>query len=165
MRSHNLSQPVNALCQIGDQAWGGHRQLAHFVPPSCDRRLGNTKPNRIAQQALATTTASQPTDSKTEHQTNQLAAFDWRNQWYPVHFAQDLPEGKPQRVYIFDEPIVLLKRPGEQGVVALRDRCPHRAAALSEGRMTPDGHLQCAYHGWLFDGESGICTNIPQVKH
>ena len=27
------------------------------------------------------------------------------------------------------------------------DRCPHRAAALSEGRMTASGDLQCAYHG------------------
>lgn len=104
-------------------------------------------------------------DSKTAKHATQLPAFDWRKQWYPVHFACDLPEGKPQRVYIFDEPIVLLKRPGEQGVVALKDRCPHRAAALSEGRMTPDGQLQCAYHGWSFDGESGICTNIPQVRH
>jgi phenylpropionate dioxygenase-like ring-hydroxylating dioxygenase large terminal subunit len=96
------------------------------------------------------------------------------------------------------------------------DRCPHRAAALSEGRMTAAGHLQCAYHGtdrvlwlpdyilssynltpavpwhgicilmqlniilrtglsgakvlldllcpgWSFDGETGNCTNIPQV--
>lgn len=103
--------------------------------------------------------------TSTQVQDSELAAFDWRNQWYPVHFARDLPEGQPQRVYIFDEPIVVLKGPGNQGVVALRDRCPHRAAALSEGRMTPDGQLQCAYHGWSFDGQSGICTNIPQVPH
>jgi len=103
--------------------------------------------------------------TSTQMQVSEPAAFDWRNQWYPVHFARDLPEGQPQRVYIFDEPIVVLKRPGDEGVVALRDRCPHRAAALSEGRMTPDGPLQCAYHGWSFDGQSGICTNIPQVTH
>lgn len=30
--------------------------------------------------------------------------------------------------------------------VALLDRCPHRGAALSEGRMTALGSLQCAYH-------------------
>ena len=34
-----------------------------------------------------------------------------------------------------------------QGPVAMLDRCPHRAAALSEGRMTAGGNLQCAYHG------------------
>ena len=34
-----------------------------------------------------------------------------------------------------------------KGPIALIDRCPHRAAALSEGRMTSSGNLQCAYHG------------------
>ena len=33
-----------------------------------------------------------------------------------------------------------------KGPVALLDRCPHRGAALSEGRMTALGSLQCAYH-------------------
>jgi len=33
-----------------------------------------------------------------------------------------------------------------KGPVAMLDRCPHRGAALSEGRMTAPGNLQCAYH-------------------
>ena len=143
-----------------------HHRVASLSPAIRDTRHRRGQQNRVTQQTpQATATKTQATDSQTAHRTTQLPAFDWRNQWYPVHFARDLPEGKPQRVYIFDEPIVVLKRPGEQGVVALRDRCPHRAAALSEGRMTPDGQLQCAYHGWSFDGDSGICTNIPQVRH
>ena len=150
MREHKLSEPVNALGRVCDHA--AHRQLAHLRPALRNRRLANKKKNKtIAQQAAqATTTTSQATDSKTAQQTIQLPAFDWRKQWYPVHFARDLPEGQPQRVSIFDEPIALLKRPGEQGVVALRDRCPHRAAALSEGRMTPDGQLQCGYYSCYF---------------
>ena len=119
--------------------------------------------HRSLKRPQATSSPARFQTSSTQQGTQPLA-FDWSNQWYPVLFVRDLPEGLPQRVYIFDEPIVLLKRPGQQGVVALKDRCPHRAAALSEGRMTPDGQLQCAYHGWSFDGESGICTNIPQVR-
>lgn len=142
-----------------------HSQLAKHSCLRDQNRLQHTRQSRKAQQATyAATRTAQPVEAGTKQHPNQLPLFDWRNQWYPVHFARDLPEGKPQRVYIFDEPIVLLKRPGDQGVVALRDRCPHRAAALSEGRMTPDGQLQCAYHGWSFDGASGICTNIPQAK-
>ena len=153
---------MSAFGRVSNRAT--NHQLASVSPASRDRRRGNTKRNITIQQAAQTTTTeSRAAGSRTAQQTSQLPAFDWRNQWYPVHFARDLPEGKPQRVYIFDEPIVILKRPGEQGVVALKDGCPHRAAALSEGRMTPDGQLQCAYHGWTFDGESGICTNIPQV--
>ncbi|DBA95205.1 TPA: hypothetical protein ACH3X3_013107 [Trebouxia sp. C0006] len=134
---------------------GGRRHSSQSRPTPKWRRALNTP--------QATSTMADPKTS-TQVQDSEPAAFDWRNQWYPVHFARDLPEGQPQRVYIFDEPIVVLKRPGDQGVVALRDRCPHRAAALSEGRMTPDGQLQCAYHGWSFDGQSGICTNIPQIS-
>ena len=132
-----------------------HSAARRIPSKGAKHRPGRFKP-------VSTVTTSAPSQTKKQH-SSQTTAFDWRNQWYPVHFSRDLPEGQPQRVYIFDEPVVLLKRPQGQGVVALKDRCPHRAAALSEGRMTPDGQLQCAYHGWSFDGESGMCTNIPQV--
>ncbi|CAL5227269.1 g10200 [Coccomyxa viridis] len=97
-------------------------------------------------------------------QPEEKPQYNWREQWYPVHYARDVPEGEPQRVWLFDEPIVIARRPGK-GPIALLDRCPHRAAALSEGRMTSSGDLQCAYHGWSFNGETGDCTNIPQVSH
>ncbi|KAI3794966.1 hypothetical protein L1987_37608 [Smallanthus sonchifolius] len=42
------------------------------------------------------------------------------------------------------------------------DRCPHRLAPLSEGRIDPSGRLQCVYHGWCFGG-SGDCKLIPQA--
>ena len=45
--------------------------------------------------------------------------------------------------------------------LAPHHRC--RLASLSEGRIDPkDGSLQCAYHGWGFDGQ-GNCTAIPQI--
>ena len=54
-------------------------------------------------------TAAQPQQSET--------FYDWRQQWYPVHYAADLPEGEPQRVWLFDEAIVVARRPG--GVLTL----------------------------------------------
>jgi len=42
------------------------------------------------------------------------------------------------------------------------DACPHRLAALSEGRIDENtGNLMCTYHGWTFDS-AGKCTKIPQ---
>jgi phenylpropionate dioxygenase-like ring-hydroxylating dioxygenase large terminal subunit len=41
----------------------------------------------------------------------------------------------------------------------LVDRCPHRNAPLSIGRVR-DGRLECGYHGWCFDG-AGDCVAIP----
>jgi len=38
--------------------------------------------------------------------------YDWRQQWYPVHYAADLKQGEPQRVWLFDEAIVVARRPG-----------------------------------------------------
>lgn len=52
-----------------------------------------------------------------------------------------------------------LFRDGDGRVGAMVDRCPHRNVPLSLGRLR-DGLLECAYHGWRFDG-SGACRAIP----
>ena len=44
---------------------------------------------------------------------------------------------------------------------AARDRCPHRGTRLSLGKVC-DGQIECAYHGWRFDGE-GRCRLIPAL--
>jgi len=80
-----------------------------------------------------------------------------------MSFLDDLVPGLPVRVDLFDEAVVLLRRP-DGTCTAMLDRCPHRGAALSEGRMTASGALQCAYHGWCFDSSTGACTKIPQVR-
>jgi phenylpropionate dioxygenase-like ring-hydroxylating dioxygenase large terminal subunit len=55
-------------------------------------------------------------------------------------------------------PLVLFR--AEDGKpAALVDRCPHRNVPLSMGRVV-EGTLQCAYHGWRFDG-GGQCRAIP----
>ena len=44
---------------------------------------------------------------------------------------------------------------------AAPDRCPHRGARLSLGRVC-EGQLECAYHGWRFDA-AGHCARIPAL--
>jgi phenylpropionate dioxygenase-like ring-hydroxylating dioxygenase large terminal subunit len=44
---------------------------------------------------------------------------------------------------------------------AAPDRCPHRGTRLSLGRVC-EGQLECAYHGWRFDGD-GRCVAIPAL--
>jgi vanillate O-demethylase monooxygenase subunit len=43
--------------------------------------------------------------------------------------------------------------------VALTDRCPHRFAPLSLGRVIGD-QIQCGYHGLCFDHD-GLCVRVP----
>jgi phenylpropionate dioxygenase-like ring-hydroxylating dioxygenase large terminal subunit len=86
--------------------------------------------------------------------------FNWRQCWYPVTFVQDLPKDRPYSFSLYDEPFVLFTNQDGQ-LVCLTDRCPHRAAKLSDGQII-DGKIECLYHGWQFDSQ-GQCLHIPQL--
>ena len=88
--------------------------------------------------------------------------FDYNAHWYPVIWINELRLKEPTKVTIFDVDYVVAKL-SDTEVVALQDKCPHKAAALSQGRVTSSGKFQCAYHGWSFDGKSGECVEIPQI--
>jgi phenylpropionate dioxygenase-like ring-hydroxylating dioxygenase large terminal subunit len=66
----------------------------------------------------------------------------------------------PQAVLIDGERAVVWTGPDGQPRAA-RDVCPHRRAPLSAGTVI-DGALQCAYHGWTYDG-AGRCTLVPAI--
>lgn len=80
-----------------------------------------------------------------------------RNDWYVACVDTDIDDGAPFAATILDERIVLWRSEGR--IVALEDRCVHRAAALSQGRCE-GAHLRCMYHGLLFD-RSGTVVEIP----
>ncbi|EIE25056.1 hypothetical protein COCSUDRAFT_46572 [Coccomyxa subellipsoidea C-169] len=87
--------------------------------------------------------------------------YDWAKQWYPLAFVEDLDPKVPHPVELLGERLVLWRDADKQWR-CFQDKCPHRLAPLSEGRIEPsDGTLMCSYHGWRFDGE-GKCTDIPQ---
>jgi phenylpropionate dioxygenase-like ring-hydroxylating dioxygenase large terminal subunit len=113
---------------------------------------------------LAATTPADAVSSSTEtrNERGSFEAFDYNSCWYPVVWVEDLPLNKPTKVTVFDVDYALA-RTSEYEVMALVDKCPHKAAALSEGRITSAGYFQCAYHGWSFDGKDGTCVEIPQV--
>ncbi len=81
-----------------------------------------------------------------------------RNHWYVAAWDHEIVD-RPFARRILDEPIVLF-RDREGGVVAMEDRCPHRRAPLSMGRLVDGGALECLYHGIRFD-TSGKCVRIP----
>ncbi|WP_317106533.1 Rieske 2Fe-2S domain-containing protein [Chroococcidiopsis sp. SAG 2025] len=92
--------------------------------------------------------------------SQQKQKFNWRHCWYPVCFARDLPANRPYSFSLYDEPFVLFKHKDGQ-IVCLTDRCPHRAARLSDGQII-NGRIECLYHGWQF-GVDGQCLHIPQL--
>lgn len=80
------------------------------------------------------------------------------NQWYPIFESARLKLNRPVAVKRLGQKLVLW-RAGASRVIAAPDRCPHRAAALSPGKIR-DGCLECPYHGLRFDG-AGKCVVIP----
>lgn len=85
-----------------------------------------------------------------------------RAAWHPVLRATDLGDD-PVAVRLLGEDWVLVRLDGT--VAAFVDRCPHRLAPLSAGRVErdPSGDvLRCGYHGWCF-GADGGCTAIPAL--
>ena len=100
----------------------------------------------------------QPIVTLPKPETNQ--EFNWRNCWYPVTFLQDLPKDRPYSFSLYDQAFVLFRnQDGKLG--CLTDRCPHRAAKLSDGQII-DGKIECLYHGWQFNTD-GQCLHIPQL--
>ena len=83
-----------------------------------------------------------------------------RHSWYAVARTPDLARD-PLAVTLLGDPYVLW-RAEDGAVVAAPDRCPHREAPLSLGRLT-DGRLECAYHGWTF-GSAGRCVLVPSAN-
>ena len=80
-----------------------------------------------------------------------------RNQWYVVLESNEVG-AQPVGVTRLGEKLVFW-RDLEGKVNVAVDRCPHRGAALSIGKIKA-GHLQCPFHGFEFD-PSGNCVLIP----
>ena len=81
-----------------------------------------------------------------------------RDCWYVAAWDYELPADQPIGRTIINEPIVLYRAP-DQSIVALEDRCCHRAAPLSLGRCE-GSDIRCMYHGLKFD-RTGRCVEIP----
>jgi phenylpropionate dioxygenase-like ring-hydroxylating dioxygenase large terminal subunit len=81
-----------------------------------------------------------------------------RNCWYAAGWSRDFEPGKLYPITILDEPVIVY-RTANHTPVALQDRCCHRLAPLSMGRLEGE-NLRCMYHGLKF-APSGRCIEIP----
>ena len=83
-----------------------------------------------------------------------------RNYWYVAAWDHELGR-EPLARRILSQPVVMY-RTGDGTPVAFEDRCRHRRAPLSLGRVVGD-NLQCGYHGMTYD-PTGACIAIPGQK-
>lgn len=86
--------------------------------------------------------------------------LDLRMFWYVAADARDLAPGVVLGRQLAGERLALFRAAAGRAV-ALQDRCLHRSAPLSRGRVA-EGRLRCLYHGWVYDG-AGRVVEVPSL--
>jgi phenylpropionate dioxygenase-like ring-hydroxylating dioxygenase large terminal subunit len=93
------------------------------------------------------------------------------NQWYVILESKEVGRKKTLKVTRLNETMVLWRDKDSQ-VNCISDRCCHRGASLSCGKVV-DGKIECPFHGFLFDGDgkvklipaNGKNAKIPATQH
>lgn len=151
------------------QAFVGGQLPKSLFPKQQSRRASTAGTSNLVSATTPTSSSVAFTGSSSNDDVHE--AFDWWKQWYPVALTRDLDSAVPTKVTLLGRDLVLWKEGAAAAAASgnppawrcFIDRCPHRMAPLSEGRVdSKTGHLQCAYHGWEFGG-SGACSKIPQA--
>jgi phenylpropionate dioxygenase-like ring-hydroxylating dioxygenase large terminal subunit len=89
----------------------------------------------------------------------RIANEGFRGHWYPLTASRNVGP-KPLALDRMGERIVLW-RDTAGAVHAQEDRCPHRGARLSQGRVI-DATIVCPYHGISIDGDGRIAS-VPAL--
>lgn len=95
-------------------------------------------------------------NTKSKNIGKPIPAFP--NGWYMAIRSELLERGKSEAVDIAGENIVVF-RSSKGKPYALEAYCRHLGANLGIGGMVINEKcIQCPFHGWLYDGETGICV-------
>lgn len=81
-----------------------------------------------------------------------------RDCWYVIAWSHEVPPGALFARRVAGESVVLFRR-ADGSLTALENKCPHRHAPLSMGRLEEDC-VRCMYHGLKFDA-GGRCVEVP----
>ena len=79
--------------------------------------------------------------------------------WYVLAASHEIKPGKPVKLRVLGLDLVFWRQAGK--LVVMADRCPHRSASLSLGRLH-EGCIECPFHGFRFSAE-GNCTLVPET--
>jgi phenylpropionate dioxygenase-like ring-hydroxylating dioxygenase large terminal subunit len=79
------------------------------------------------------------------------------NQWYAILESDEVRRGRPVGVTRMGEKLVAWR--DSRGIVSvMTDKCPHRGAALSAGRLIDNG-VKCPFRGFEF--EAPLRARLP----
>lgn len=90
-------------------------------------------------------------------QTNSNSAESFAPGWYVLAASNEV--GVTPKPFVLDGLPLVTFRDAKGRPAVLVDRCAHRNAPLSLGRVV-GSNIQCHYHGWQFD-RAGKCREVP----
>jgi NAD(P)H-dependent nitrite reductase small subunit len=83
------------------------------------------------------------------------------SEFVSVAKVSDLVPGKSKAVEIGGQQVALFNVDGK--FYALANRCPHRGGPLAEGFLHGGPKVECPWHGWMFNLETGVSDINPQI--
>jgi phenylpropionate dioxygenase-like ring-hydroxylating dioxygenase large terminal subunit len=92
--------------------------------------------------------------------TCKISDVGFKNYWYVIAESNELAADRVLARCVLDHTLACFRGAAGEPVV-LEDRCLHRNAPLSAGRVR-GGLLTCAYHGWTYDAR-GRVVSIPSA--
>lgn len=157
---HDLAGIVRALDEgslgpEGARAWTEDIFRAEMARLGDGPEKGATSPVRNAGSPGDTPPAGNGGGGAFDHRVERLLGLGIRNRWYCIAASAQVTDQPVGLTRLGDK--LVLWRDGEGLVHVQRDRCPHRAAPLSCGRVI-EGRLTCAYHGVQVDGKGTVVT-------
>lgn len=108
---------------------------------------------------MTTAHASQSEMSGARPHQDMISGSYLRNAWYVAAWSDDIGDEAVIARTVMEEPIVLYRKT-DGSVAAIADRCAHRFAPLSMGKVVGGDRIQCPYHGLEFDC-TGACVRNP----
>lgn len=81
-----------------------------------------------------------------------------QNAWYVAAWSREVQPGQVIARKLLGQSVAIAR--GVDGTISVfADRCPHRGAPLSCGKVEPGG-IRCMYHGLKFNSD-GECVEVP----
>ena len=97
-------------------------------------------------------------DQKLKYKGKPLPSFP--NGWYVALHSFELKKGDAVAIDLAGENMVAFRSSETGEAFILEAYCKHLGAHLGiGGKVVNKKCVQCPFHGWLYDGETGICVD------
>lgn len=101
------------------------RKHAGYVTATADVKAASTVLDGEEDQKVLVG----PSSEQERRGERELAAYDWKEEWYPLYLTKNVPHDAPLGLTVFDKNLVLFKDGNDQ-IQCYEDRCPHRLVLI-----------------------------------